>query len=235
MKLVLFDIDGTLIYCDGAGRTSMSQAIQSVFGFEGIPKHYSLAGATDKQILKDVLMYYGLEEEEINLKMDLVLDEYVENLKVNTTNGNHKKVLLKGVLPLLEKLSSINDKVLLGLLTGNLKKSALHKLSLFSLQSYFMHNGDLFGGFGSDHYDRSELVNICIERAFYLNGKIYVGKDVVVIGDTKNDILCGKNRGVKSIAVATGEYSIEDLLKYEPDFVFQDFSDTDKIIEAILS
>ena len=67
MKLVLFDIDGTLLYCDGAGRKSMSEAINTVFGFEGIPQNYSLAGATDRQIIKDVLLYYGLKEEEIDL------------------------------------------------------------------------------------------------------------------------------------------------------------------------
>ena len=234
MKLVLFDIDGTLLYCDGGGRKSMSEAINTVFGFEGIPQNYSLAGATDRQIIKDVLQYYGLKEEEIDSKIDLLLNNYVENLRKNTSNGLHRKILLKGVVPLLEQLRSLKNDVLLGLLTGNLKESAKVKLNLSDLEKYFLYDKELFGGFGSDHHSRSKLVDISLLRAFNLTGKIFIGKDIVIIGDTKNDILCGKHRGVKSIAVATGEYSIEELLKYQPDHVFEDFSDTNKVINTIL-
>jgi len=235
MKLVLFDIDGTLLFCDGAGRKSLGAAIRDVFGFDGFPDSYSLAGGTDMQILSDVLEYYGASKEEIEKKMHGVLDRYFDFLKMNTSTNEHKKKLLNGVLPLLEELRSDTENVLLGLLTGNLKKSALWKLSLFNIQDYFLYNGELFGGFGSDHADRSRLVNICRDRAFHLSGRIFVGKDIVVIGDTKNDILCGKHLGVKSIAVATGEYSIEELAKYEPDHILTDFSDTKKVIDIILS
>ena len=235
MKLVLFDIDGTLLYCDGAGRKSMGDAINSIFGFDGFPDGYSLAGGTDKQIIFDVLKHYGAEEDLILQKMDEVFEKYFEYLKINTASDDHKKRLLDGVPPLLEELRSNRGEVLLGLLTGNLKKSALHKLSLFDLQNYFMYEGELFGGFGSDHAERSRLVNISRDRAFQMTGKIFVSKDIVVIGDTKNDILCGKHLNVKSIAVATGEYSPEELMKYEPDYLFEDFSDTKKVVDVILS
>jgi phosphoglycolate phosphatase-like HAD superfamily hydrolase len=235
MKLVLFDIDGTLLFCDGAGRKSMGDAIKSIFGFDGFPEGYSLAGCTDKQIIFDVLEHYGAGREEIDKKMENVLECYYEFLKINTSSGEHKKRLLTGVPPLLEELRSNTEHVLLGLLTGNLRQSALLKLSLFNLQDYFLYDGELFGGFGSDHPERSRLVNISRNRAFNMTGKIFVGKDIVVIGDTKNDILCGKHLGVKSIAVATGEYSSKELLQYEPDYIFEDFSDTRKVVDVILS
>jgi phosphoglycolate phosphatase len=235
MKLVLFDIDGTLLYCDGAGRKSMGDAIKSIFGFNGFPEGYSLAGCTDTQIIYDVLHHYGAAKEEIDDKMGKVIEYYYNFLKINTSSGEHKTRLLNGVLPLLEELRSKKDEVLLGLLTGNLKKTAMLKLSLFEIQNYFIYNDDLFGGFGSDHAERSQLVNISRDRAFDISGRIFVGKDIVVIGDTRNDILCGKHLGVKSVAVATGEYSADELMKYEPDHIFEDFSDTKKVIDILLS
>ncbi len=235
MKLVLFDIDGTLLFCDGAGRKSIGDALKSAFGVEGFPEGYSLAGCTDKQIIFDILKHFGVGEDEINRKMEKVLELYYEFLQINTSSNKHKKRLLDGVLPLLEELQADKENVMLGLLTGNLKKSALLKLSLFNLQGYFLYNNDLFGGFGSDHPERSRLVDISRNRAFEMTGRIFVGKDIVVIGDTKNDILCGKHIGVKSIAVATGDYTREELLKYEPDYIFDDFSDTGKVVEVILS
>jgi phosphoglycolate phosphatase-like HAD superfamily hydrolase len=235
MKLVLFDIDGTLLDCDGAGKRSIGEAIKSIFGFDGFPKGYSLAGCTDGQIVNDILLYYNVPQNIIDEKKESVFDAYYNYLKIFTASDEYKKMLLPGILPLLKKLKSLEQKIVLGLLTGNLKKSALLKLKLFDIHNYFLYNGDLFGGFGSDHIKRSELVNICINRAFKMIGKNFYEKDVVVIGDTKNDILCGKHCNVKSIAVATGMYSCDELSKYEPDYLFNDFSDIQKVIDAILS
>jgi phosphoglycolate phosphatase-like HAD superfamily hydrolase len=235
MKLVLFDIDGTLLTCNGAGKKSIGEAIKSVFGFDGVPDGYSLAGCTDGQIINDILLHYNVPQGIIDKKRTDVFDAYYNYLEIFTTSDEYKKNLFPGILPLLKKLKSLEQQIILGLLTGNLKKSALLKLKLFDIHSYFFHNGDLFGAFGSDHIKRSELVNICIDRAFKMTGKNFYEKDIVVIGDTKNDILCGKHCNVKSIAVATGGYSYDELLQYEPDYVFNNFSDTQKVIDVILN
>ena len=234
MKLVLFDIDGTLLTCNGAGKRSIGEAIKSVFGFGEFPEGYSLAGCTDGQIVNDILLHYNVPQDIIDEKKEPVFDAYYNYLEIFTSSDEYKKTLLPGILPLLEKLKFLDQQVILGLLTGNLKKTALLKLKLFDIHNYFLYNGDLFGGFGSDHIKRSELVNICIDRAFKMTGRNFCGKDIVVIGDTKNDILCGKHCNVKSIAVATGGYWYDELLKYEPDYLFHDFSDTQKVIDAIL-
>ena len=235
MKLVLFDIDGTLLNCNGAGKSAIGEAIKSIFGFDGFPKGYSLAGCTDGQIINDILLHYNVPQDIIDEKKASVFDAYYNYLEIFTASGKYKKNLLPGVLPLLEKLKSLDQQIILGLLTGNLKKSALLKLKLFDIDNYFLYNGDLFGAFGSDHIKRTELVNIATDRAFKMTGKNFYEKDIVVIGDTKNDILCGKHCNVKSIAVATGGYSYDELLKYEPDYLFNDFSDTQKVVDTILN
>jgi phosphoglycolate phosphatase-like HAD superfamily hydrolase len=235
MILVLFDIDGTLIYCDRVGRKSLDRAIKQIFQTKGIPSNYSLSGKTDKQIIYDILKTEKFHEEEINSKIDQVFIEYCKILKSNIKSAELNRKIMPGIIPLLNSLLEMKDIIGLGLVTGNLKESALLKLELFDLHKYFMIDGELFGGFGSDHIDRSKIVEIAVERANRFFGYDFKEKEIVIIGDSNNDILCGKHLNVKSIAVSTGEWSFEDLKKFEPDYLFHDFSDYEKVIDIIMT
>jgi phosphoglycolate phosphatase len=234
MKLVLFDIDGTLVYCGKVGRRSIEQAIKKVFRSNGIPSTYSLSGKTDRQIIYDILLSEDYCSEEIENRLDIVLDEYYSILKTNIKSNGLDKKIMPGILPLLESLSKMKNILALGLLTGNLKKSALLKLEVFNLHKYFFVNGELFGGFGSDHIERSKIAEIAVERARKNFSYDFKEKEIIIIGDTNHDITCGKHMNVKSIAVSTGEWLYEDLLNFQPDHLFHDFSDREKTIKAIL-
>jgi phosphoglycolate phosphatase len=234
MKLVLFDIDGTLLYCGKAGRRSLDKAIRTIFKSEGLPQNYSLAGKTDRQIIFEVLTAENYDKSEITEKLEDIFDEYFNILYSTLKNEVLDKKIMPGILPLLDNISALESDALLGLITGNLRKTAYLKLNEFGLQKYFMKNDELFGGFGSDHIDRSKVLEFAIQRANDLTNLNFKEKDIVVIGDTQNDILCGRHLNVKSIAVATGEWKYEELLKYEPDHLFEDFSDYEPVLKKIM-
>ncbi len=136
--------------------------------------------------------------------------------------------LKPGVPELLKALSQKSDLVL-AILTGNIEEGARLKLSRHGIEDFF-----LFGAFGSDAAKRSELVDIAIERAFRHSGHLFREKEIAVIGDTPLDIGCGRHKGVKAIAVATGGHSLEELLLHSPDHLFADFTPCEAVVEAIL-
>jgi phosphoglycolate phosphatase len=229
VKLVLFDIDGTILLTDGAGRRAVNRALMEVFGATGAADH-RFDGKTDPQIVRELMRLEGHADEHIDERMGRMVSRYVELLEEELRSGLGRTSDMPGVHALLDALDARDD-VLLGLLTGNLAAGARAKLSAAGIDP------DRFrvGAYGSDHETRGELPRVAQERARTELGLDIPGKDVVVIGDTPADIQCGRGIGARAIGVATGHYSVEELAGHDPAAVFPDLSPTADVVRAILS
>jgi phosphoglycolate phosphatase len=228
MKVVLFDIDGTLLWTGGAARRAVHQALEDVYG-SAAPSGLEFDGKTDPQIVRELMRLGGIADDLIDARLDEALARYVELLHHELAGDDHLDKTYPGISPLLDALEARDD-VLLGLLTGNVREGALAKLAAVGLAR------DRFkvGAFGSDHESRPELPAIARERAQELLGHAVAGEDVVVIGDTPADMGCGRGIGARAIGVATGRYSVEALRACNACAVFADLSDTAAVMGAIL-
>ena len=229
MRLVLFDIDGTLLSSEGIGRTAMRRALGSIFGSPGNPA-YRYDGKTDRQIVRDVMRLEGHSDEYIDSQMENVMDVYLEGLRENAKSGKFNVRPLEGVVELLDALEPRKD-VVLGLLTGNVEPGARTKLIAAGI------NPDRFrvNAFGSDHEHRPELPAIAQRRASEKLGLDIEGGRMVVIGDTPADIACGRSLGAKAIGVASGHYTVEQLQEHEPYAVFPSLANTQQLLESIVN
>lgn len=229
MKLVLFDIDGTLLWTDGAGRRSMEGALHEIFGTSG-DSAYRYDGKTDRQIAREQMRGAGFEDAHIDPRMNDVLNAYLARLSAELERDRDAARMCTGVAPLLDALEA-HDRATLGLLTGNVADGARRKLAAVGIDV----NRFRVNAFGSDHEHRPELPGIAKARALELMGLDLTGDGIVVIGDTPADIHCGRSLGVRAIGVATGRYSVEELQSHNAAAVFADFSDTDAVVHAILN
>lgn len=230
MKLVLFDIDGTLLSAGGAGRRAIERALVEVFGTSG-PAEHRFDGKTDPQIVRELMRLAGHGDARIERDMQGSLARYAELLPEElAAPGPVPPRLYPGVSELLDALEARDD-VVLGLLTGNLRPGAAAKLRSVGLDP----DRFVVGAFGSDHETRAELPAIARQRARELLGLTISGEDVVVIGDTPADIACGASLGVRAIGVATGHYSVAELSACGPAAVFPDLSETAAVVKAILN
>lgn len=229
MKLVLFDIDGTLLWTDGAGRRSMEGALIEIFGSSG-DNGYRYDGKTDRQIAREQARYAGFDDAHIDSKMSDVLNSYLTRLSGELERDREAARMCVGVAPLLDALEA-HERATLGLLTGNVADGARRKLAAVGIDA----NRFRVNAFGSDHEHRPELPGIAKARAMELMGLDLTGDGIVIIGDTPADIHCGRSLGVRAIGVATGRYSVEDLQAHNAAAVFADFSDTDAVVHAILN
>src|SRR6185436_6515385 len=175
MRLVLFDIDGTLITDGGAARAAYAAALEATYGYRGDLRRYDFSGRTDPQITHMVLGDAGLSAEEIEARMDGLWIVYLEHLAANAPG---RVRVLPGVLALLDALAA-DEGVTLALLTGNIEPGARLKLAGADLNRYFP-----FGAFGSDSPQREELPPIAVARASAITGTDVRGRDVVIIGDS---------------------------------------------------
>jgi len=229
MRLVLFDIDGTILLTDGAGRRAVQRALIEVFGSTGSADH-RFDGKTDPQIVRELMRMEGHADEHIDERMGHMLTRYVEFLHEELRSGVTRTRLMPGVRQLLDALDARED-MLLGLLTGNLAAGARAKLSSAGIDPARFR----VGAYGSDHEARGELPGVAQRRAREELGLDIAGCDVVVIGDTPADIQCGRSIGARAIAVATGHYSVEELSQHDAVAVFEDLSATDAVIRAIVA
>jgi phosphoglycolate phosphatase len=228
MRLVLFDIDGTLLWTDGAGRRAMEGALAQVFGSAGDPR-FRYDGKTDVQIARELMRAEGHADDAIDARLAAVLDDYLARLRRELDAGTRHVRLLPGVPELLDALEPRPD-VVLGLLTGNVALGAEAKLTAAGLDfRRFRVNA-----FGSDHEHRPRLPAVAQRRAREVLGHEFGGDDVVVIGDTPADIECARSIGARTVAVATGRYTVEELAEHDPSAVLRDLSDTDASLAAIL-
>jgi len=215
MKLLLFDIDGTLLKTEGVGRLAVCQAARDAFAIEEDLVGISVAGNTDGRIFSDILSKHGFTPSQENI--DRFREQYLERLSyyVRTRPG----YVLPGIVDLLDAIDAIPCAK--GLLTGNIERGARIKLGAYGLSIRFE-----FGAFSDDSTDRNDLGPFAKMRAEAKYGRTFDPKDIFVIGDTPRDIACGRAFGAQTVAVATGQYRSEELLQHQPDFLFEDFSST---------
>ena len=222
-KLILWDIDGTLILTGGAGMGALDRAFQAVHGREPDLSKLELSGRTDKWIAAQVLGHNGLPTTDESVHT--YLEAYLESLHAEVTARSGR--VLPGILQLLDLLHQRAD-VAQGLLTGNLHRGARIKLEHFSVSHYFE-----FGAFGDDSSQRNELGPHAQRRAREKHAVEFAPEHTFVIGDTPHDIECGKAIGAKTIGVATGQFSVAELDAHAPTAVFADFSDTAAFLRVI--
>ena len=220
-KLVLFDIDKTLIKGARQHHIAFSNAFKKVYGIDADIDMVEHDGMTDWQIINEVLSASGIAKEKIDSKMALCMQAMVDYY--NQAVKDEDIIVLNGVPELLEELKTNN--ILLGLLTGNLEQIARAKLSKVGLNDYFK-----LGGFGSDDINRANLVKIAVERA---KNKFNFNGDIFLVGDTSRDVNAGKEAGVKTIAVATGKYSLEQLKSAGADFVLPNLEHKEEFLKIL--
>lgn len=225
MVLVLFDIDGTLLTAAGAGRRAIHGALIDVFGGVG-PADYWFDGKTDPQIVRDLMRHEGHSDAVIDDRLGDVLTRYADRLGIELRDPSHIPIVHPGVPELLDSLECRDD-IVLGLLTGNIESGATQKLRAVGLDPARF----VIGAFGSDHEHRLELPAIAATRARHQLGREV---ELVVIGDTPADVACGAGAKRRAIAVATGRYSLAELTACGPSAAFEDLSDTEAVMAAIL-
>jgi phosphoglycolate phosphatase len=225
VRLVLFDIDGTMLWSQGAGRRSMNAALLETIGSSG-PPDYRYDGKTDPQIARDIMRHEGVPEARIGPLIAPLLERYVTLLEEELRE--RRLALFPGVVELVARLEGEGDAVV-GLLTGNVRAGAELKLRAAGLDFARFR----VGAFGSDHHERPALPAIAQRRAREMLGAEVRGEHVIVIGDTPADIQCGRGIGARAIAVATGHYGVDELATHDPAAVFATLADTDAVMAAI--
>ncbi len=227
IRLVLFDIDGTILYTGGAGRRAMRRALLKVFGATGPIKGFPFAGKTDPQIILELMTLAGYAPDLIRRRMPDFWDHYVQYLEQEMT-GSGGLLVYPGVSELIRALRD-SDGTLLGLQTGNIQRGARIKLEPTGLNPFFP-----VGAFGDDSDNRNELPRIAVQRVRKQFGRTFRGREVTIVGDTPADIACARHFGARAVAVATGFHDRQGLVDARPDALFDDFQDTQKVLEAIL-
>jgi phosphoglycolate phosphatase len=229
VRLLLFDIDGTLVLTGGAGSRAMTRAFAETHGLEDALQKVDLAGRTDRIIMRDALTHAGRSVDVDQDGLDRFREAYCAALREEIQQpGNGRRGLLPGVRPLLEALAGRDD-VRLALLTGNFRASAEIKLAAFDVWKYFT-----WGAFADDAIERDDLIAVAHARHETEHGHVMEPEAVVIIGDTPHDIRCARAGGARAVAVATGNYDLEALRRHEPDALFSDLTDTDAVLDALL-
>jgi len=225
-RLVLFDIDGTLLSAGGISARALASTLVEAFGTAGPMEGYDYSGKTDPLIVRELMGSAGFSQAEIDRRMPSTLALYERRL---TAALRPEHVTPKPGIGRLVKALADEPSVTLGLLTGNLEPCARLKLGPLSLNDHFG-----FGAFGSDHEDRHRLPAVAVERALVATGHTFLGKNVVVVGDSIHDVRCGRDLGVRAVAVASGKTKMETLAAESPDALLGDCSDTSASLSAIL-
>jgi phosphoglycolate phosphatase-like HAD superfamily hydrolase len=223
---VLFDIDETMISSDGAGRRAFARVLEREYAIPEEIGHINMSGKTDPQILKEIFEY----AKKPHLHTDETLEEFYghyvgvlkEEIQISKTYIIHP-----GVQALLAQLEAQKE-AFLALVTGNIEAGARLKLERVRLNDYFP-----IGAYGSDSADRLDLPEIAVKRANEYFDQNFDKDEVVVIGDSVNDILCARHYGVKCIAVNTGKTAKSELEKHSPEYLFDDLSQTEEVVKAI--
>jgi len=225
-RLLLFDIDGTLIW-GGPAKDAFHTAMVETFGTAGDIENFSFAGRTDPEIARGLMHGTGMPDAEIEASFEPLWERYLGHLEAELP-ANPVDVL-PGVPALLEALSD-EEGIGLGLLTGNIARGARLKLGSAGLLDHFQ-----IGSYGSDNEIRDELPAIALNRAREAWGVDFDPGHVVVVGDTPRDVACGKREGLRTLAVATGSYDAEELRSTGADVVVSDFTDTRATVSLLLA
>lgn len=229
-KLVLFDIENTLLNTSSGHRKAMSDSFKTIFGVDwDIDKNINIIrvdGMTDQIIVYRILTHLGLKRAAIKNKIKDYMKAVVANYQKTVMEDN--MYILNGVEELLKELQKRG--ILMGLVTGNLEPLAKMKLRRVGLNHYFQ-----FGGFGSDpHTTRGDLVKLAIKKAEREFGFKSDGKNVFLFGDAIADMEAGKEANITAVGITTGTFTKEDLLKAGADYTIDNLADTNKILQLIV-
>jgi phosphoglycolate phosphatase len=227
MHLILFDVDGTLIRINRAGRSTLADALEHVFGTTGPIDAYSMAGKTDALMIHDLLGAAGLSPSQIEKQIEAVYEEMAWQAPATFSRFDMRPCA--GVPELLAALQP-RAEVLLGLLTGNNRHTAPLKLSAAGIDPALFP----VGAYGCDHRDRNRLPALAVARAQDLIGDVFTPEETIIVGDTPADIICARTIGARAIAVATGGYSEATLASYHPDVLLHDLRDTEHVLSLLL-
>lgn len=220
MKVLLFDIDGTLIRGGGAGRKALNRAAFELYGKKNACSELSLAGRTDLYNFGQTYQFATGKKPTV-AAVEKLHQEYLRFLPYYVRSAIRTRTyhIPPGLKTLLKRLSR-DKRVLLGLGTGNMEKGARIKLEPSGFNAYF-----LFGGYGSDAFHRHQLLKKGVERAKKIAHASFTAKDVYIIGDTPFDVSAGKKAGYKTVAVATGYAEWKELVASKPDHLAKNFKD----------
>jgi phosphoglycolate phosphatase-like HAD superfamily hydrolase len=215
IRLVLFDIDGTLVHTGGAGVKAFAKVFETEFGATDHFERLKFAGRTDVSLVREFFSFHGIAATRSNFER--FFDRYVFWLD-HMLRGS-KTGLCPGVWEFIGQLRSVPQRPLLGLLTGNIRLGAEIKLRHFQLWDVFE-----TGGFADDHEERDQIAAIARDRGALLVGKELNDHEVLVVGDTPLDIRCGRAIGAKVLAVATGGARLDELKDRQPDWAIPDLT-----------
>jgi phosphoglycolate phosphatase-like HAD superfamily hydrolase len=223
-RILLFDIDGTLV-SGGPAKAAFCDAMLETYGTLGDPDAVSFAGKTDPQIARELLAGAGIEGDVIERGFNDLWIRYLAYLEARLPDDPVQ--VLRGVPALLDALGE-HDDVGVGLLTGNIVGGARLKLASGGLWEHFS-----FGSYGSDNEERDDLPAIAVRRARELWGDAVTPDQTIIVGDTPRDVQCGKAGGTRTLAVATGHFSLVELEAAGPDHLLDDLAATTDVVELL--
>jgi phosphoglycolate phosphatase-like HAD superfamily hydrolase len=225
VRLFLFDIDGTLVSVRGAGRAAFARALEEIYGTAGTIERYDFRGRTDLRMVHDLMTEAGLDVEQIRTRVDDFFRVYARELTRIIGDGSRIQVL-PGVTDVVRRLGARPDAVV-GLLTGNVEAGARIKLEPTGLWPFFR-----VAAYGGDDADRRRLPAIARQRARAL-GHEFAFDRITIIGDTPLDVECARGCGAVAVAVATGQYPVEQLATCRPDLLFSDLADVERVVARL--
>ena len=233
MRLILFDIDGTLLWTAGAGRRAIHRALLDEMGTAGPIDGYRFDGKTDPQIVRELLELAGHPDARSEDRVTAVCRRYVELLTVELEKPSQTTKVYPGINELLSALEpyEADGRALVGLLTGNVQHGAALKLRSAGLDP----DRFVVGAFGSDSHHRPDLPAVAARRAEQRTGRRFSGAEIVIVGDTPDDVNCCKPMGARSVGVATGFYDVPALRAAGATHVFADLGDTQAVLHALFS
>jgi phosphoglycolate phosphatase-like HAD superfamily hydrolase len=225
MRLVLFDIDGTLLACGPQVRPLFGSALAEVFGGHGDLDGYDFAGKTDRRIVYDLATAAGVPAAEALAAVPRVRELYVARL--DSDLDARRMRVMPGAAALLARLAAHRGTAL-GLLTGNFERGAFCKLARVGLARFFD-----FGAFGDEALDRDELPPVALARAQETLGRRFAPGETLVVGDTLLDVACARAHGLPVLGVATGSTTAEDLAAAGADWVAPDLEAAARMLPAL--
>ncbi len=226
-RLLLFDVDGTLLDALGAGRAALRAAMLSVYGETGPIDEFEFQGKTDPAIVRALLRCEGYADAAIDEGLEALWEPYGVRLDRELEARRGLVEAHPGVTALLGALAG-DARFTVGLVTGNVEGGAWMKLHACGLDGEFS-----FGAFGSDSEHREELPPLAVERARARTGDRFSLEQVVVIGDTPDDIRCARASGVRVLAVATGGYTAAELARHDPDDLLPGLLNLDRALQVL--
>ena len=228
-RLLLWDVDGTLVSCGPAGREALEAGARLAGGLDGLA-HVTMGGKTDPQIMREMLELAGVDRSAIDGLVPVALEEAERSLAGWRDRIAREGRVHPGVERLLGDLAG-RAGVRQTLLTGNLAVNAAVKVGAFGLDRFF----DLpIGAYGDDHEERERLVPVALRRAGELRGEAYLPEQVWVIGDTARDLACARAGGVRCLIVGTGHDGFGAVRDLEADAVMEDLGDTARVLKVLL-